>query len=186
MTPQEFKTLIHQARGAIQKYVQETLPRQAGKIAVDHFRENFAKGGFVNNGLKIWQKPARFSESGKASARYGTLLSGRNELYNSISHEASPGKVVIQSDKPYSAIHNEGGTITIPVTKASRRFAWAKHYEATEAKNTTEADKWKGMALTSKTSLVVNMPKRQFVGHSHELDTAVIEEAVNFIDKQLK
>lgn len=184
MTPEEFKSRLKAKESELKRFINELLPRHIGKLAVDHFKDNFRKGGFVNNGLRAWEKPKRFSETGKsAGSRYGTLLSSRNELFNSISYDAKNNVVYIRSDKEYAAIHNEGGTInsTIPVTPKMRKFAWAMHYNETGGEGDS---KWKGLALTKKDSLnlSINMPQRQFIGQSKELNQAITE----LIEKHLK
>ena len=62
-----------------------------------------------------------------------------------------------------------------------RKFAWAKHYDETGGKGDS---KWKGLALTKKDSIKVHftMPKRQFIGDSKELNTAITD----LIEKHLK
>lgn len=184
MTPEEFKSRLKAKESELKRFINELLPRHIGKIAVDHFKDNFRKGGFVNNGLTAWDKPKRFSETGKsAGSKYSTLLSSRNELFNSISYDAKNNIVYIRSDKEYSQIHNEGGTInsTIPITPKMRKFAWAMHYNETGGEGDS---KWKGLALTKKDSLnlTINMPQRQFIGESKELNQTITE----LIEKHLK
>ncbi len=183
MTPEEFKSRLKAKESELKRFINELLPRHIGKLAVDHFKDNFRKGGFVNNGLTAWEKPKRFSEIGGTKQRYGTLLSSKNELFNSISYDAKNNTVFIRSDKEYAAIHNEGGTInsTIPITDKMRKFAWAMHYNETGGEGDS---KWKGLALTKKDTLnlSINMPQRQFIGDSKELNTAITE----LIEKHLK
>lgn len=173
MTPAEFEKRVQTHASELERFINDQLPRRIGKMAVDHFKDNFRKGGFENNGLKVWDKPNRFSKTGKsAGSRYGTLMSARNELFNSINYNARKGIITVTSDKEYSEIHNEGGEVnnTIPITDKMRKFAWAKHYE-------TGDSKWKGLALTKKETIHVQftMPKRQFIGESAELNTEIIE-----------
>jgi phage gpG-like protein len=174
MTPAAFQKLFEKKIGDIKRYARQDLPRHIGKLAVDHFRENFMQGGYMDDTLQPWKPSKRIGVGKGASAGYGTLLSARKELYNSIRFAASEGKVVIISSLPHSKIHNEGGTISqnITVTPKMRRFAWAKHYEAGTADT-----KWKGLALTKKTSIARNitMPKRQYMGKSIELNRQIQE-----------
>lgn len=187
MTPEEFKSRLKANESELKRFINELLPRHIGKLAVDHFKDNFRKGGFVNNGLKTWDKPKRFSETGGTKQRYGTLLSSRNELFNSIAYSAKTNTVTIRSDKEYAAIHNEGGTINsiIPVTPQMRKFAWAKHYEETAGQGDS---KWKGLALTKKETLnlTINMPQRQFIGNSEELNEKINELIKKHITKILQ
>jgi phage gpG-like protein len=189
MTPEEFQKRLKAKERELKKFINDDLPRHLGKLAVDHFKDNFRKGGFVNNGLKTWKKPKRFSETGSTPQRYGTLLSATNELFNSINYDVKGNTAIIRSDKEYSAIHNWGGTINsqIPVTPKMRKFAWAMHYQQTNGD--AEADsKWKGLALTKKEklNLTINMPQRQFIGHSKELDIAINELIEKHLTKILE
>jgi phage gpG-like protein len=166
----------------IKLLIESKLPRMVGKTAVDHFKDNFYKGGFVDNGLSKWKEPLRYKANGKyADAKYGTLLSARNELFNSITYTAGNGTVTISSDKEYAEIHNEGGQINsvIPITDKMRKFAWAKHYETKQ-----KDSKWKGLALTKKKSInhSVDMPQRRFIGESAELN----QKIQTLIEKELE
>ena len=45
------------------KYIRNDLPRIAGKMAVDEFRENFRRQGFRNNGITPWPDVRRRDKS---------------------------------------------------------------------------------------------------------------------------
>lgn len=75
-----------------------------------------------------------------------------------------------------------------------RRFAWAKYYalgggdkgaqegpKGSKNTNPDEAGKWKGLALTRKQSLAINIPRRQFMGESAELTEKIAE----YLEKEL-
>lgn len=182
MTPEEFKRKLQTNLEEINKFIANTAPKLVGKLAVDHFKENFRKGGF--NGSK-WKAPQRFNAEGQfAGQKYGTLLSSTNELMNSITYRTGPGTVTITTDKVYARIHNYGGTINVPVTDKMRKFAWAKHYEYTRETGGKDS-KWKGLALTKKSSLNINMPKRQFIGDSPELERIIEQKLSEQITKIL-
>lgn len=189
---------------SVLRFVQRELPVKAGRIAVDHFKENFIKEGFVNGGLNKWPPAKRLSSgSNSADAKHTTLMSSRNHLYNSIVSAPSTGKVTVYTDVIYAPIHNEGGQINIPITPKMRRFAWSRYYQlagksklsmngkkrgnATASENIpAEASKWKGLALTNKKSLTVNMPQRQFMGDSVELEKKIDRVINNKIQELLK
>jgi phage gpG-like protein len=179
MKPEDFNNELKKQIAELRIFINDKLPRIAGKYAVDHFKDNFIKGGFVNNGLTKWAEPKRYNASGEsAGEKYGTLLSARKELYNSINYEARNGVVIIYSDKEYAQIHNEGGETHPTVTDKMKRFAWSKHY-ATKKKDSF----WKGIALTQKTHLNVKIPQRQFIGQSQELDNKIEKIIITNIDK---
>ncbi|PKO97062.1 MAG: hypothetical protein CVU12_01990 [Bacteroidetes bacterium HGW-Bacteroidetes-7] len=180
MTPEEFFSKIQQRLPALKQYLERDLPRIAGKMAVDFYKDSFRNQGFTDKSLEKWKPSKRTLYGNKyAASQYGTLLSSRNELMESITYKAGIGFVVISSDKEYAQIHNEGGPVNfnINVTPKMRRFAWAKHYQA--EKGSEEAGKWKGMALSKKTSFNIkyDMPKRQFIGESATLSEKITEKA---------
>lgn len=115
---------------------------------------NFEKQGFLDSSIMPWEGRKNDSDSGRA------ILTKTGALRDSVKPVSSSTKrVVIGSDSKYAKIHNEGGTINIPVTAKMRRFFWYKYKETGQAK-------YKGMALTKKTHFTVNIPKRQFMGES--------------------
>lgn len=152
----------------INSFIQKDVPRIIGKTSVDFFKENFINQGFIDRGLEKWQPAKRTLYKDKyAASQYGTLLSSRTELMNSITYRADKGLIVILSDKEYASIHNEGGNINIPVTTKMRKFAWKRYFDA--GKQSDEAQKWKGLALTKKSAISINMPQRKFIGDSEAL-----------------
>lgn len=181
MTPAEFQRLFEQRLGAIKQYARQELPRRIGKMAVDHYHENFMQGGYVDESLQPWQPAKRIGRTTDASGGYGTLLSRRKMLYNSIRALPAEIRVTVSSSLRYSRIHNEGGTITQPITPKMRKFAWAKYYESG---GTSEA--MKGLALTKKTSRTITIPRRQFMGHSAKLNQAIHARIVQDVKRILQ
>lgn len=180
----------------LKKTINDTLPRKAGVIAVNHTRQNFREGGFRNNGLQKW-KQTRRQQSGdtRAGSRYGPLLSGRKRLMGANDYRTEKRKVTLFNPVEYASIHNEGGTInTHPkVTNKLRKYAWARYFKAAgikrgmkaktrkmkEAAVPAEAKMWKSIALTKKSRLNVHaeIPQRRFIGQSKELSEKLQKEA---------
>lgn len=79
----------------------------------DHFDSNFSRGAFFG---KKWK-----------SRRDGipTHLNNTGTLRRSIRASISRNAITFSSSTPYSAIHNEGGTIT--VTTQMKRYFWARY-----------------------------------------------------------
>jgi phage gpG-like protein len=173
MTPAQFQKLFESKLNELKRYAREDLPRHVGKLAVDHFHENFMLGGFVDDKLEPWRPSKRIGQDKSAASGYGTLLSSRKELYNSIRSIASEGKVTISSSLRYSRIHNEGGTVTQTITPKMRRFAWAKYYQANPGGKGEGGGMWKAMALTKKTTRTFIIPKRKYMGHSVEINRQI-------------
>jgi hypothetical protein len=63
----EFIKQLEAKKREIDDAMRRTLPVKVGRIAADHFHENFRKGGFVNGGLHPWQ-PTKRQQSGSKSA----------------------------------------------------------------------------------------------------------------------
>lgn len=132
------------------KYISRDAPRIVGKMGEDHFKENFKKEGFVNNGLQPW--PQRKTETGRK------ILTGpTKELQDSIDYKADKGKTSWGTDVVYGRIHNRGGKTKAHTIRARRgkalRFAVSG-----------------GAIMRRKVNHPgSNIPKRQFIGHSREL-----------------
>lgn len=190
MDIKDYVELIKSQRKEIDQLMRRQLPVKIGRMAKDHFQENFRKGGFVNNGLQQWPKTKRqLSGTSSAAAQYGPLLSGRNHLFSSMKYTPSDYRVKVANEVPYAAIHNEGGTVNPTVTPEMRRFAWAMFYKSSGKKkekkgsmlSNPDAERWKALALTKKSKLTVKIPKRQFLGESAELRKSINDK----IEKEL-
>lgn len=193
MDAKNIQKLVERIKDDVEKEVYDRLPRKVGVIAVNHFKQNFRDGGWLDNGLHPWKRTKR--QEGKGTdAKYGPLTSRRNHLMRSIQASTSPGQVTIENPVPYAAIHNEGGDITThpTVTDRMRKYAWHMVYSIAGIKGKgklpeelpKEAKKWKGLALTKKSSTTVHarIPKRQFMGDSAELRVKVN----NLINESIK
>ena len=199
MELKEFSALIKAKRKELGELMKRKMPVLAGRMAKDHYQNNFRQGGFVNNGLCSWPKAKRISAGGtSAASQYGTLLSSRNHLFSSVKYVPSDYRVRVANDLIYAPVHNWGGTLHPTVTPRMRKFAWAKYYQsgggqknATEgtksAKNEepAEALKWKKLALTKKEKLDVKVPQRQYLGESKELSEKIAVKTEEEIRKIL-
>lgn len=175
MDARDIEKLVAKAKDDIIKEVNDRLPRKVGVTAVNHFKQNFRDGGWLDNGLHPWKRTRRQEGTG-TNARRGPLLSGREHLMKSIQASTSPGQVSIENPVPYAHVHNDGAKI--PVTKKMKKYAWFKFYSLSGFKKgqkkgnvSPEAEGWKGLALTKKSSIII--PQRQFMGDSAELRVKV-------------
>lgn len=199
MDIKEFTRIIQLKKRDLADLMRRKMPVHAGRLAKNHYQDNFRKGGYVNGGLHKWPKSRRLSSGGKdAASNYGTLLSRRNMLFGAIKYVPGDGKVKVSNDLMYAPAHNWGGTLHPTVTPKMRRFAWAKYYQAgggqkkgTEGGKTTgngdppEATVWKKLALTKKDKLNVKVPQRQFLGESKELTEKIANKTETEIRKIL-
>ena len=199
MELKEFSALIKAKRKKLDELMKRKMPVLAGRMAKDHYQNNFRQGGFINNGLRSWPKAKRISAGGtSAASQYGTLLSSRNHLFSSVKYVPLDYRVRVANDLIYAPVHNWGGTLHPTVTPRMRKFAWAKYYQsgggqknATEGTKSTkneepaEALKWKKLALTKKEKLDVKVPQRQYLGESKELSEKIAGKTEEEIRKIL-
>ena len=108
MTPQDFEAMIERHGKQLVRLMQRELPVKAGATARAHFRQNFQKGGFVDDTLQPWKPAGRIGTAKGAAGRYKTLLSSRNHLYDSISYKAAPYRATVYTNVHYADVHNEG------------------------------------------------------------------------------
>lgn len=200
MTIEEFNKYAATKVKEFETLANRDFPIVVGSMAQRHFEDNFYKGGFVNDGLKPWQRSKRQSGS-SAYARRGTLIGSENtNLMNGIKYIHNGNKATVFNKVLYAPVHNWGGTMHPTVTPKMRRFAWAKYFQAIGAPPkeishkalvtrkvslNKEAMMWKGMALTKKTKLSIKMPQRQFLGRSKELEYKIREKLQTELEKIL-
>ena len=126
--PEKF---MEKERKALEKFLRREMPVIAGRMAQDHFQNNFRLGGFVNGGLHPWPKSKRLSSGGTGAAgNYGTLLSERKVLFKSIKYIPADYRVKISNDVVYAPIHNWGDTVHPAVTDKMRKWAWRQFYKS--------------------------------------------------------
>ena len=54
MDARDIQKLVAKAKDDIIKEVHDKLPRKVGVVAVNHFKQNFRDGGWLDNGLHPW------------------------------------------------------------------------------------------------------------------------------------
>lgn len=188
--------MIKRKRDRLDSMMRRKMPVMVGRMAKDHFQDNFRQGGFVNGGLHPWPKAKRLSSGGSdAASNYGTLLSGRKHLFKSVGYTPADYRVRVFNEVVYAPINNWGGEIDVTVTDRMRRFAWAKFYKASgkrkknrhrakETRQTTFQAKGTESAGTvleehgayPKKKLHIRIPQRQFMGESEELNRRIREK----------
>ncbi|WP_406629494.1 phage virion morphogenesis protein [Ornithobacterium rhinotracheale] len=150
------------------------LPQRVVEEARNHFMKSFIKEGFTANSFIAWPK--------RKDTLPHKMLSLSYTLKNSIKiSRADFEQVIISAGEgiPYAAIHNEGGNITIPVTKKMRKYFWAMYKKTGE-------ERYKRMAITKKDFLSVHIPKRQYIGESKVLDKKINNIILDEIKKAYK
>jgi phage gpG-like protein len=204
MDIKDFSNIIKAKKKELDDLMRRRMPVLAGRMAKDHYQDNFRQSGFVNGGLRPWPASKRLSSGGtSASDNYGTLLSSRNHLFSSIKYVPGDGRVVVSNDLQYAPVHNWGGTVSPAVTRKMRGFAWAMYYKtigkkkggtdkkkgkrggSAKAPVSPQAAFWRNLALTKKTKLSVRIPQRQFLGESQELIQKINDKTEEEIRKIL-
>ena len=147
-TPQEFEKLVKAKSKEIKKYAELRFPTEAGNTALRFVDGNFRAQGWQGASFKPW----------KPNQRGGTILVKSGHLRSASYYVTSPAMAIVRNTMPYARIHNEGGTIIVPITKKMKKFAWAMYYK--EGKQ--DHSMWKGLALTKKNALSVKIAQRQF------------------------
>lgn len=194
MDPKEFSKLTQKFSRELETFVRRTAPVIVGRLAENHFRDNFRQGGFVDRELRPWPRTRRQqSGAGTAESQYGPLLSSREHLMLSVEHTTYDYGALVYNRVPYAPIHNWGGTTHPTVTPRMRRYAWWRYYAAGGGKKNgtgktaggEEAEQWKRLALTKKKKITVRIPQRQFLGTSARLEETIRKELENELEAQL-
>lgn len=191
MDANSFAARIEAANRELDDFVRRTGPVAIGNLAVEHFKDNFRKGGFVDRSLEEWQPVKRLGTLAGAAGQYGPLLSSRNHLYSSLIYRPGIARVTITTPVAYAPIHNEGGVTHPTVTPKMRKFAWYKYYsygggKSKGAEEPENAAVWKRIALTKKQKLAVKIPQRKFIGESAVLTKKIQDKITAEITKILK
>ena len=154
------------------KALRRKLTRIYGIEAVNLFKENFDKEGFIagNGRLQKWKKTRR--NTGRK------VLTKTRKLRRGIHiKRIGNGRVTVGVDSniKYAKIHNEGGVI--PITPKMRRYFWAMFKQ-------TGDSYYKGMALTKKTEFVI--PQRKFIGNTTAMKPRLDRRTIKELEKITK
>lgn len=149
--------------------VRKAAPTIIAETATEYYKERFS--------VKNWNGNA-WPEA-KNPPNHGTLMVRSGALVSSIRPSVVNDNVVIISAGnarvPYARIHNEGGVIKQIPTPKQRRFFWAMEYKENPVAEgeSRQLSHWGAMAMAKE--LTITIPKRQFMGHSSELNKRILE-----------
>ncbi len=156
--------------------IYSVLPKKAGVIAVNFFKERFREGAWLDKTKEKW-KPRKRKENSKR----GVLIkSGRLKRSIRVT-KTTPESVTIGTDVPYAQIHNEGGKVDKTVQVSSHKV----RAHSRKRKGRTEFVKAHQVKAHSRKMSFV-MPRRQFMGQSTVLNKQIEEMLINEIDNCLK
>jgi len=119
---------------------------QVNDYLLAYFKRSFDTKSFDN---KKW-KPSKNNKNTLVDS--GDLKRSIKTVSKTVS------EIHIQSNTPYSAIHNYGGKIKI--TDKMRKYFWSQYYK-------TKNNDWKYMAISKQK--YINIPQRQFMGETQEM-----------------
>ncbi len=158
--------------------VREELPQQLAAVAQNFFVDSFQRQGWYDSlTLKRWKprKGETWRRKRKGRTRGNrAILVKTGRLRRSIKiRSARFQKIVIATDVAYAAAHNYGYKGTVSVRSHTRR-----RYDREKEKYTTKTGKQstrqKKVVKSSYTvrqhTRKMNLPQRQFMGHSPMLD----------------
>lgn len=152
-----------------------TIPVKAGDTAVLFSMQRFREQAWVDASTYPWKK--RQLGAKRNSGRALLVSSGRLRRSVRIMRTTSTS-VTIGSDVPYARIHNEGFKGTVSV-KAHTRTKWVK--SRVETGNLTKSGRKQMRTMTTAGSQYavgqhtrkMNMPRRQFMGNSRQLEKQI-------------
>lgn len=149
------------------KKLATNFTKVVGTVAVNHFKGNFQKQGFLDNALERW-KPRKNAKNPKNVGR--KILTQSGDLMRSIKViNRTRNSVTIGTDVIYAEIHNNGGDINHPGGTAYAKSKKKEHLMVfiSNKKAAKLTDVKRTQAHT------IPIPKRQFIGHSGILDKRI-------------
>ena len=168
------------------------LPRMAGLEAVNFSKERFVQQNWFDAAPIPWEPRRRLRRGGK-KRQNGAILVDSGRLKRSIRIvSVTPTSVIIGTDVPYAQMHNDGFKGTQNVKAYRQRVKAHKRRITVKTKKGTKKKTVQVKAHTRKIAAhqrKVDMPRRQFIGKSAELErrlellitnelTAAINEAL--------
>lgn len=154
----------------LQKTIQK-LPTEIGAEAVTFFKEGFNKQGWQgSSGLEPWKERKKPIKGRKILIGKGT-----GNLKRGIVKRVTGNTVIITVEgiaEAYADIHNFGGIIKVPykVGPKTRQNSYAKKPKIPFVVPNIKA--------SGKSHYEINMPRRQFIGHSSQLDKLLKEYVI--------
>ncbi|MBP3762928.1 MAG: phage virion morphogenesis protein [Bacteroidales bacterium] len=110
MTIEEFNKYFANLTIRLQRELASDIPKKVGNKAVQLFKDNFQKEGFFGKAWKEVKRRLHPSGKNRAADTRAILTGPTGNLGRSIQYVVRDGSVVVESDLPYSAAHNEGTT----------------------------------------------------------------------------
>lgn len=170
----------------LRRYVEKDIPRIAGKMAVDEFRENFHRQGFRNNGITPWRDVKRRDSR---SNWYGFQYKGEKRTSVALTRDKKTGRMVRSKKQRrlnFSQAATKRGILigagsdlmnSIRVAEASsKRVVIGSDLPYSKVHNEGGYIRIFGKAKKK-------LPKRQFIGESRELMNELEQKVMRDIDR---
>ena len=169
------------------RLLSDTLPREVGKIARDHFRENFIREGFVDGGLRKWKDVKRRNPR---SPWYGFEYKGERRTSYRYKRDSKTGKTY--KDKKQKRLNFSQTATQRPPLRSKRnelmrsiRVLHARDAQVSVGTDLPYAQVQNdGGVIKVFGKHPVRLSRRQFIGPSIELD-AKVTRLVNLEIKRL-
>lgn len=152
-------------------------------IAAAHFKQNFSRQGYLNNGAVVPWKARKIADAGKARA----LLIKSGRLRRGIRPAPTSSFARVVNTVPYAAAHNEGmvlnGRANVPQHR--RRILEAQEVSRPGAKTEKWVKKQVGISQVSAHTRQMNttIPARPFMITTPDLMHEFEEHVFSEIDK---
>lgn len=180
------KNPILQINKRVERFLKNDLPRIAGKMAVDEFRENFHREGFRNNGITPWAEVKRRK---KDSPWYGFQYKGERRTSVAIRKDRKTGKYV-RSKKQRKLNFSQAATERrILIGPGSNLMNSIKVLEKSFPKVVIGTDlpyaevHNEGGYIRIFGKKKVKVPRRQFIGESRELMDELEQQLLENVDR---
>ncbi len=167
----QFERFVKKTENALKKF-----PVLAAQEAVNFFQDSFNQQGFSGTVQEAWPK-RKTDKTKRDSGRAILVKSGRTK--RSIrKFKADWSGVIVGTDVPYAAIHNEGfhGTEHVSahfrISTRKKITRYKKNGQASTAKNAFTRVKGTGHEVKAH-SRKMNMPRRRFIGESPYLNKRI-------------
>ncbi len=137
----------------------------AGVEAVNHFKASFPNQGFTDTNLIKWKERKKKDEGRGILTKTGRLRRGIKVL------SKNPTSVMVGvdlSEVPYAQVHNDGFNGTVAVRAHIRRNTRNNVYKVKNRKLDAT-----GINAIAAGTRKMNIPRRQFVGNSEELNQKI-------------
>lgn len=151
------------------------LPKQIGAEAVRFSKESWRRQGWQGATFEPWQK-----RRGGKNNRGRAILVRSGRLRRSVRVlRATTDSVVIGTDVPYAAAHNNGfrGTVNVKVHKRNRykktRTGTGIYSVKTKKERTRTVSSYDGAHWVQSHTRTMRIPKRQFIGESPYMEAKI-------------